>query len=427
MNASQFSATHRQQDPAPLRAAQNYIVNLTLDDTISMMITRHAEEIVRQKLALMPAVVLLGPRQVGKTTLARQIAAGWTNGSVYLDLERPSDRLRLDDADSYLRAQQGKLVILDEIHRAPGVFEILRGIIDDNRQAGQRNGQFLLLGSAALDLMRQSSETLAGRVAYLYIAPLDTGEAGAAGIDDAHLWLRGGFPDSLLAPDDSRSLDWRRDFIRSYLERDVPMFAPRLPAESIGRLWTMLAHLQGSILNQARLASALGVSSPTVDRYIDLLVDLQLLRRLRPWSGNVGKRLVKSPKVYVRDSGILHGLLELEKQNDLLGHPVCGMSYEGHCIESLIQAAGSRRAPYYYRTHAGAEIDLLLEKGGQPEMAIEIKRSSAPNPAKGFAQACDDLDITQRYVVYPGQERFALRHDAQAIGLHELSALLRQG
>ena len=392
-----------------------------------MMIIRHAEESVRQKLTHMPAVVLLGPRQVGKTTLARQIAASWPDGSVYLDLERPADRLRLDDADSYLRAQQGKLVILDEIHRAPGVFEILRGIIDDNRRAGQRNGQFLLLGSATLDLMRQSSETLAGRVAYLDIAPLDISETGAAGIDDACLWLRGGFPDSLLAPDDSRSLDWRRDFIRSYLERDVPMFAPRLPAESIGRLWTMLAHLQGSILNQARLASALGVSSPTVDRYIDLLVDLQLLRRLRPWSGNIGKRLVKSPKVYVRDSGILHGLLELETQNDLLGHPVCGMSYEGHCIESLIPAAGLRRTPYYYRTHAGAEIDLLLEKGGQPEMAIEIKRSSAPSPAKGFAQACDDLGITQRYVVYPGQERFALRHDAQAIGLRELAALLRQG
>jgi predicted AAA+ superfamily ATPase len=391
-----------------------------------MMIIRLAEETVRQKLAHMPAVVLLGPRQVGKTTLARQIAADWPDGSVYLDLERPADRLRLDDADSYMRAQQGKLVILDEIHRAPGVFEILRGIIDDNRRAGQRNGQFLLLGAAALDLMRQSSETLAGRVAYLDIAPLDIGDTGAAGIDDACLWLRGGFPDSLLAPDDSRSLDWRRDFIRSYLERDVPMFAPRLPAESIGRLWTMLAHLQGSILNQARLASALGVSSPTVDRYIDLLVDLQLLRRLRPWSGNVGKRLVKSPKVYVRDSGILHGLLELETQNDLLGHPVCGMSYEGHCIESLIQAAGSRRAAYYYRTHAGAEIDLLLEKGGQPEMAIEIKRSSAPSPAKGFAQACDDLGIAQRYVVYPGQERFPLRHDAQAIGLRELAALLRQ-
>ena len=391
-----------------------------------MMITRQAEVAVRQKLADVPAVVLLGPRQVGKTTLARQIAASWPGATVYLDLERPSDRLRLHDADDYLRAQQGKLVILDEIHRAPGVFEVLRGIIDDNRQAGLRTGQFLLLGSAALDLMRQSSETLAGRVAYLDIAPLEVGEAGIAGIDAATLWLRGGFPESLLASDETRSLDWRRDFIRSYLERDVPMFAPRLPAEMIGRLWTMLAHQQGGVLNQARLAGALGVAKPTVDRYIDLLVDLQLLRRLRPWSGNVGKRLVKAPKVYVRDSGILHALLELETQNDVLGHPVCGLSFEGHCIENLVLAAGPRRAPYYFRTHSGAEIDLLLEKGGQPDLAIEIKRSSAPSPARGFAQACDDLGITQRYVVYPGSERIALRHGAQAIGLPELADLLRQ-
>ena len=384
------------------------------------MIVRHAETTVRQKLARIPAVVLLGPRQVGKTTLARQIARDWPGGAVYLDLERPADRLRLEEADSYLRAQQGKLVILDEIHRAPGVFEVLRGIIDDNRQAGQRNGQFLLLGSAALDLMRQSSETLAGRVAYLDIAPLNAFEAA----QDDELWLRGGFPDSLLAPDDTQSLDWRRDFIRSYLERDVPMFAPRLPAETIGRLWTMMAYQQGGLLNQSRIASALGVANPTIDRYIDLLVDLQLLRRLRPWGGNIGKRLVKSPKVYVRDSGLLHGLLELETLNDLLGHPVCGLSFEGHCLENLIQAAGSRRVPYFYRTQVGAEIDLLLEKGGRPEMAIEIKRSMAPSPEKGFSVACDDLQIEQRYVVYPGAERIALRHGAQAIGLKELATLL---
>jgi hypothetical protein len=309
------------------------------------------------------------------------------------------------------------------------VFEILRGIIDDNRQAGLRSGQFLLLGSAALDLMRQSSETLAGRMAYFDIAPLNTGEAAAAGIADSTLWLRGGFPDSLLAADDSQSLDWRRDFIRSYLERDVPMFAPRLPAETIGRLWTMLAHNQGSVLNQARIASALGVANPTIDRYIDLLVDLQLVRRLRPWTGdggNLGKRLVKSPKVYVRDSGLLHGLLELETLNDLLGHPVCGLSYEGHCIENLIQAAGSLRVPYFYRTQVGAEIDLVLEQGGKPEIAIEIKRSMAPSPEKGFAIACDDLQIAQRYVVYPGQERIPLRQGAQAIGLQELAGLLAQ-
>jgi predicted AAA+ superfamily ATPase len=391
------------------------------------MINRQAEALVRQKLLQTPAVVLLGPRQVGKTTLARTIANDWPGGAVYLDLERPADRLRLEDADSYLRAQQGKLVIMDEIHRAPGVFEVLRGIIDDNRALGQRTGQFLLLGSAALDLMRQSSETLAGRVAYLDIAPLNIGEvamAGLPGITDHALWLRGGFPDSLLAASEAQSLDWRRDFIRSYLERDVPMFAPRLPTETIGRLWTMLAHSQGGLLNQSRIASALGVANPTIDRYIDLLVDLQLVRRLRPWGGNLGKRLVKSPKVYVRDSGILHGLLELESLNDLLGHPVCGLSFEGFCVDNLIQAAGSRRVPYFYRTQVGAEIDLLLEKGGRPEIAIEIKRSMAPSPEKGFAVACDDLQIEQRYVVYPGTERIPLRHGAQAISLLELCQLL---
>ncbi len=391
-----------------------------------MMISRQFESTVRQTLLQVPAVVLLGPRQVGKTTLARTLAKGWPGGAVYLDLERPADRLRLDDADTYLRAQQGKLVILDEIHRAPGVFEILRGIIDDNRQAGIQSGQFLLLGSAALDLMRQSSETLAGRVAYIDLAPLSIGEAAAAGIADSTLWLRGGFPDSLLAADDTRSLDWRRDFIRSYLERDVPMFAPRLPAVTIGRLWTMLAHNQGGVLNQARIASALGIANPTIDRYIDLLVDLQLVRRLRPWGGNLGKRLVKSPKVYVRDSGLLHGLLELETVNDLLGHPVCGHSFEGHCIDNLIQAAGKRHVPYFYRTHVGAEIDLVLEKGGKPEIAIEVKRSMAPSPDKGFSVACDDLQIAQRYLVYPGLERIPLRHGAQAIGLQALAEILAQ-
>jgi uncharacterized protein len=390
------------------------------------MIPRSIETTLRERLStVVPAVVLLGPRQVGKTTLARKIGADWPGAAVYLDMERPADKRRLDDADAYLRAQSGKLVVIDEIQRVPDLFEVLRGIIDDRRAAGERFGHFLLLGSAALELMRQSSETLAGRVAYLEIGPVGILEAGAADLDAQTLWVRGGFPESLLALGDSASLDWRRDFIRSYLERDVPMFAPRMPVQALGRLWTMLAHQQGGLLNQARLAAGLGVSAPTVTRYTDLMVDLQLVRRLAPWSGNVGKRLVKAPKIYVRDSGIVHALLDLDTWNDVLGHPVVGASYEGFVIESLIQCAGPRFRPYFYRTHDGAEIDLLLERGGQPEIAIEVKRSSAPSVDKGFGLACDDLKVRQRYVVYPGEETYPIRQGAQAIGLPELARQLQ--
>lgn len=390
------------------------------------MIPRNIEATLRERLtSVVPAVVLLGPRQVGKTTLARKIAADWPGGAVYLDMERPADQRRLDDADAYLRAQNGKLVVIDEIQRVPNLFEVLRGIIDDRRAAGERFGHFLLLGSAALELMRQSSETLAGRVAYLEIGPVGILEAGDGGLDAQALWVRGGFPESLLAQGDSASLDWRRDFIRSYLERDVPMFAPRMPGQALGRLWTMLAHQQGGLLNQARLAAGLGVSAPTVTRYTDLMVDLQLVRRLAPWSGNGGKRLVKAPKIYVRDSGIVHALLDLDTWHDVLGHPVVGASYEGFVIENLIQCAGPRFRPYFYRTHDGAEIDLLLERGGQPEIAIEVKRSSAPTVDKGFGLACDDLKVSQRYVVYPGEETYPVRQGAQAIGLPELARHLQ--
>ncbi len=374
----------------------------------------------------MPAVVLLGPRQVGKTTLAREIASKGKTPSVYLDLERPVDRRRLEDADAFLRAQTGKLVVIDEIHRVPELFAILRGIIDERRIAGDRTGHFLLLGSAAIDLMRQASETLAGRVRYTELSPINVLELPPQVGDVDRLWTRGGFPESLLAADDTASAAWRRDFIRSYLERDVPMFAPRMPAEAVGRLWTMLANAQATPLNQSRFASSLAISTPAVTRYIELLVDLQLVRRLRPWSGNVGKRLVKSPKVYIRDSGMTHALLDLETWEDILGHPVAGASWEGFVIENLIAAAGDRRTPYFYRTEDGAELDLLFELGGKVEMAIEIKRSTAPTLSRGFHAACDIVEAREAYVVHGGHDTWPMTGNVTAISLLDLMRKLSE-
>jgi uncharacterized protein len=383
-------------------------------------IARRLRDSIDAHLARMPAVVLLGPRQVGKTTLARAIAADRKGDAVYLDMERPADLRRLADPDAYVRAQTGKLVVVDEIHRVPQLFGALRGIIDDRRRKGDRVGHFLLLGSASLDLMKQAAETLAGRVAYVELGPFDALEVGTKIGDVNRLWSRGGFPESLIAKSDADSLDWRRAFVQSYLERDVPMFAPRMPAETVGRLWTMLAHGQGAPLNQARLASSLAVSTPAIGRYVDLLVDLLLVRRLRPWSGNVGKRLVRTPKTYVRDSGITHALLELETWDEVLGHPISGPSWEGFVIENLIAAAGDRRTPYYYRTEDGAEVDLLFERAGKVEMAIEIKRSSAPEVSKGFHSAREVLRPKEAYVLHGGAESWPARAGVVAIALGDL-------
>ncbi len=390
-----------------------------------MMLARAASPRLHKLLGRFPAVALLGPRQSGKTTLAHSIADELGEGAVYLDLELPSDRAKLTDVELYLSAHEDQLVILDEIHRLPGIFQSLRSIIDRRRRKNKRARQFLLLGSASIDLLQQSAESLAGRIAYLELTPFlvtEVASLGANAID--RLWVRGGFPDSYLADSDTASYEWRLAFVQTYLERDVPALGPRVPAETLHRFWQMLAHNQGQMLNAAQMAAGLGISGQTVARYLDILVDLLLARRLQPWARNVGKRLVRSPKVYVRDSGIVHALLAIQGQEQLLGHPVVGSSWEGFVIENLLQTVPPNTNAWFYRTSAGAEIDLVLEPGPRDRWAIEIKRSLAPQPSKGFHIACDDLKVNRRAVIYPGEERY--RTDARTEAI-PLLALLTEG
>ena len=382
------------------------------------MIKRRIAPEVARSLADAPAVALIGPRQVGKTTLALEVAED--RPAVYLDLESEPDRSRIGSPLLYFADHADELVVLDEIHRAPGLFEALRGAIDAGRREGKGTGRFLLLGSAALELLAQSGETLAGRIEFVELAPFDLTEVGGERLDD--LWVRGGFPNSFLARSDGASLRWRQNFIRTYLERDIPELGPRIPAETLRRLWTMLAHNQGGLLNAAQLARNLGVTGATVGRYIDLLVDLLLVRRLSPRLGNVGKRLVRSPKVYVRDSGLVHALLGLADKEALLGHPVVGASWEGMAIENLLAVLGERALASFYRTGAGAEVDLVLDWPDGRVWAVEIKRTLAPKAERGLRSAIEDIAPQRSFIVYPGDERFRLASGVEAIGLDELCA-----
>lgn len=390
------------------------------------MISRNAYPEFAGLLQEFPAVAILGPRQVGKTTLAHQLCEQWPGESRYLDLELPSDIARLHDAEAYLATQAGKLVVLDEVQRMPGLFATLRGLIDQRRRAGQRSGQFLLLGSACGELLQQSSESLAGRIAYRELRPLQLDELSDDSIEARDkLWLRGGFPDALLARSEAASLRWRNQLISTYLERDIPQLGPRIPAATLRRFWTMLAHEQGQLFNASRIATSLAVSGQSVARYLDLMVDLMMVRRLQPWVGNGGKRLVRSPKVYVRDSGLLHALLGLGTFETLLGHPVVGSSWEGMAIEHLIAAMPEGTAASFYRTSAGAEIDLVLELSATERWAIEIKRSSAPSISKGFHLGALDIAATQKYVVYSGDEAYPMGQDTTTVSLRQLVERLR--
>ena len=388
------------------------------------MIPRFIRTDVERALDRQAAVGLIGPRQVGKTTLALEIARG--RDALYLDLEDRDDRTRLSEPALFLDNVEDRLVILDEIHRTPELFQSLRGIIDRGRRRGKGKGRFLILGSASIDLLRQSGETLAGRIAYIDMGPLTALEVKDTRGSRQQLWLRGGFPDSYLAGSDRDSLALRRDFIRTCLHRDIATFGPRIPATTLERLWTMLAHYQGAMLNASALAKALEISAQSVTRYIDLLVDLLLVRRLPPLLANVGKRLVKSPKVYVRDSGLVHALLGIESLEQLAGHPVVGVSWEGHVIETLLSVLPAFSIPFFYRTAAGAEIDLVIEHNDGARWAIEIKRTLSARISRGFRTGCADLRPEKSFVVHVGDDRYPLSGTVEAIGVRQLAAELRR-
>lgn len=389
------------------------------------MYDRLSQSILGELLAQFPAVVLLGPRQAGKTTLAFALRDK-NPGALYLDLELPSAQRQLDDPEAFFLAHHKQLVILDEVQRLPELFSVLRGVIDQRRRDGEASCQFLLLGSASGILLKQSSESLAGRVAQLELTPFQAREVlladeGTNGVNA--LWVRGGFPLSWMAANDVQSLSWREAFITTYLEKDIPMLGPRIPATTLRRLWTMLAHNQGELLDQSKLAAALAISGQTVGRYIDLLCDLMLVRRLPAWSGNVGKRLIRAPKVYVRDSGIVHALLGLQDLDAVLSHPVAGNSWEGFVVEQLISAAPQAQASFY-RTSHGAEVDLVLEFRNGQTWVVEIKRSSAPTVSKGFYLAADDVGASRKILVAPVGDAFPIKGGIEVMNPLTAAALI---
>lgn len=382
------------------------------------MFTRSLKPKILDSLGWNPAVAILGPRQAGKTTLALDI--GKQMPSLYLDMENPQDRQRLQSPAAYLKTQRDKLVILDEMQQFPDLFMSLRGVIDEGRREGRGNARFLILGSASNDLLHQSSESLAGRIQYMSLAglsPTEVIEPGHQEDDLNRLWLRGGFPSSFGAKNDKQSHAWRINFIRTYLERDIPMLGPRIPAETLMRFWTMLTHSQGELFNASKLGAALGVASSTISRYLDLMVDLLLVRRLQPWAGNVKKRLVKTPRVYVRDTGVVHALLNIVDYDQLLGHPVYGKIWEGFVVESILNALPSNAQPFFYRTADGTEIDLVIEMAPNRLWAIEIKASHTPKLERGFHIACEDLLIEEKFVVYAGMDEFPIKNDVTVISL----------
>lgn len=386
------------------------------------MMRRHIEHKLNNALDTFPVVALVGGRQVGKTTLAKMVRAARVDACIHLDLERPSDLAKLQSPETYLESHEDKLVILDEIQRVPELFAVLRALVDTNR----RNGRFLVLGSASPDLIRQSSESLAGRIRYIELAPLALGEIEPTPENINRLWVRGGYPDSFLAPTEPASAEWREAFVQTYLERDIPTLGIRIPAVTLRRFWQMLAHSHGQLWNANKIAGSLGVTHPTTNHYLDVLEDTFIARQLRPYHANLKKRLVKTPKVYLRDSGLLHSLLLLENLEDVLGHPTAGSSWEGWVIEQILALAPDTWRPWFYRTSGGAEIDLLLERPGRKSpLAFEIKRSSAPTPSRGFWSALRDLSGAEGHVICPCDEAYPLGEGVSTLPVTHLPEFMR--
>lgn len=381
------------------------------------ILPRQAYRDVALRLKSSPVVALLGPRQCGKSTLAKAILSKEKSSS-YLDLEKPSDLLKLSDPELYLRPHQDHLVCLDEIQRRPGLFPVLRSLVDENRIPGR----FLILGSASKDLLRQSSESLAGRISYLEMTPFQFSEIMDEKKPAASHWLRGGFPESLLAQTEEESCLWRQDFIRTFLERDIPQLGFRIPAPMIERLWKMCAHHHAQLPNQSRLGDSLGVSHTTVRSYLDLLSETFMIRLLPPLLPNLKKRLAKSPKLLVRDSGILHALLDIKTHDELLGHPVRGASWEGWVIENILSSCPQWKASFY-RTAKGVEMDLVLENGKR-RIAVECKASSSPQPEAGFWSALEDLKPDEAWIIAPVQEAYPIRKNVTVGRLQDLQDFL---
>lgn len=381
------------------------------------MISRRLTKVLKDRVLQTPVVALLGSRQVGKTTLARSLKVG--KPVRYMDLERPSDIAKLMDPELYLSRYADHLIILDEIQRMPDLFPVLRSLVDERRRAGEASAQFLILGSASPALLQQSSETLAGRISYLELCPLQLGELKNHEIVMDRHWLRGGYPDSFLAADEAASRQWREDFLISYVERYLPQLGISATPVLLRRLCSMVAHQQGATLNLSRMAGSLGIDGKTVRHYLDLLEGLYLVRSLPPWSRNAGKRLVKSPKVYWRDSGLLHSLAGIDDLEHLLGHPLCGHSWEGYCLEQIMSLLPKSVSCSHYRTHAGAEIDLVIETPAGEVIAIEIKRTLSPTLGPGFVESSRTLRSRRGYFITPGGDSYPLSESVTVMGLRE--------